>query len=669
MPGGGYVLQTSWPWIDVAIILGFIAYAVASGLFAKDQASKSLDEYFLAGRSLPGWKAGLSMAATQFAADTPLRVTGQIATIGIFALWQDWIYGVAFLLLGYVLAPAWRRAGVITDAELSERRYAKTPAAILRGTKAIYLGTIFNCIVLGWVLFAATRIAEPFLTWHLWLPAPVHEPFVSVAGLFDRPLVSEAAKAAFPEAVQRQLAANNLISILVIVAVTTFYSTTGGLRSVVNTDVAQFVLMAAGTVVFVYVISDRAGGITEVPDLVRARFADGGPCLAPGHCIDPDQILGFTPSVAHEASIALAVVFALQWLIQLNADGTGYLAQRSMACRSDEDAKVAGVVFAIAQVFVRSLLWLPLGLALLLLFPPDLTLVGEAMKGDREFTYVLGINELPPGVKGLMLTAMLAALASTVDTHINWGSSYWTNDIYKRFVCEAWRGTTPSDRSLVWVARGANLFILAVAMFIMTRLSSIDTAWRISLLLGSGLGLVLVLRWLWWRITAWAELTSIVVSLSLAVLLIVGDVSFADTPLESFALNMLLMAVVPSALAILVAIFGPREDPDHLRAFYRRARPPGYWGPIAALVDGADAEADARRLHRGLAATFASAGAIFSLLTAVGSTVVDSPPPTWFPSALGFRSLCLLVGLTLVPVAFRLGFREGPRSDDGVPAE
>ncbi|MBT8495896.1 MAG: sodium transporter, partial [Deltaproteobacteria bacterium] len=456
----GYVLQSSWPLIDIAIILGFIVYAVGSGLKAKDQASKSLDEYFLAGRSLPGWKAGLSMAATQFAADTPLRVTGQIATIGIFALWQDWIYAVAFLLLGFVLAPAWRKAGVITDAELSELRYGSKAAAWLRGSKAIYLGTIFNCIILGWVLFAATRIAEPFLTWHLWLPEAIHDPFVSLAALFDKPLVSEAAVQAFPVEMQLKLAANNLISILVIVAVTTFYSTTGGLRSVVNTDVAQFFLMMVGTVVFVYVITDKAGGIGNIPDLIREKFANGGPCLAPGNCIEANQILGFTPSAAKDVTVALAVVFGLQWLIQTNADGTGYIAQRSMACRSDHDSKVASIVFTIAQVFLRSLMWLPLGLGLLLLFPPDLSLVGEAIKGDREFTYVLGINELPPGVKGLMLTAMLAALASTVDTHINWGSSYWTNDIYKRFICEAWMKKTPSDRSLVWVARGANLLIL-----------------------------------------------------------------------------------------------------------------------------------------------------------------------------------------------------------------
>ncbi|MFQ5961773.1 MAG: sodium transporter, partial [Candidatus Methylomirabilales bacterium] len=150
-------------WIDVLIILAFIVYAVSSGIRSSKVASQNLEEYFLAGRSLSGWSAGLSMAATQFAADTPLLVTGLVATAGIFALWQLWIYALAFLLMGFILAPSWRRASVLTDAELTELRYGRGAATALRGIKAIYFGTIFNCVVLAWVLFATKAIAEPFL--------------------------------------------------------------------------------------------------------------------------------------------------------------------------------------------------------------------------------------------------------------------------------------------------------------------------------------------------------------------------------------------------------------------------------------------------------------------------------------------------------------------------
>lgn len=220
--------------IDLAIILGFVMYAVWSGWRSKDQASKSLEEYFLAGRSLPGWKAGLSMAATQFAADTPLLVTGLIATAGVFSLWRLWSYGLAFLLLGFVLAGSWRRANVLTDAELTEVRYGGPWAAALRAVKAIYFGTVFNCTVLAMVLFAAGAIAEPFLLWDRWLPSGLYSGLVSVVegiGLMF------AAPSAEPSTVWVR-STNNLISVLSIVAVTTLYSTTGGLRSVVNTDVA-----------------------------------------------------------------------------------------------------------------------------------------------------------------------------------------------------------------------------------------------------------------------------------------------------------------------------------------------------------------------------------------------------------------------------------------------
>jgi Na+/proline symporter len=194
---------------------------------------------------------------------------------------------------------------------------------------------------------------------------------------------------------------------------------------------------------------------------------------------------------------------------------TGWQAGISMAATqfaADTPLLVAGLVavrgifalvFTYAQVLVRSLIWLPIALGLLVLFPPQLALDAGAYVAEREFTFVRGIAEvLPVGVIGLMLTGMIAALASTVDTHLNWGASYWANDIYKRFIC-GWRGVEPSGRSLVWVARLSNVLILAIALAVMARLDSIKLAWELSLLLGAGVGVVLVLRWLWWRITAW----------------------------------------------------------------------------------------------------------------------------------------------------------------------
>ncbi len=631
--------------IDVLIIFAFIAYALYSGMRAKGDAGKNLEEYFLAGRSLPGWKAGLSMAATQFAADTPLLVTGLIATAGVFSLWRLWIYAIAFLLLGFVLAPSWRRVGVITDAELTEVRYGGKSAAVLRGIKAIYFGTIFNCAVLSFVLLAATRIAEPFLIWDQWVPAAVHDVFVGLAQWIDTPItVVDDDPATWPADVWVR-SGNNLMSILAILTVTAFYSTTGGLRSVVNTDIVQLFIMLVGTGLFAWFVVDKVGGLGAIPEQIHERFAAGGPGGITG-----DQILAFTPSVAKDATFAVLAVFALQWVAQMNADGTGYLAQRSMACRSDVDARRAAVWFTVTQVFLRSLMWIPLGLGLLLLYPPDLSLAIEPARAERELTYVRAMAELPSGLKGLLLTAMLAALASTVDTHLNWGSSYWTNDIYRRFICQSWLNKTPSDRSLVWVARGSNFGILLIALVVMTQLGSIGSAWKTSLLLGAGMGGVLLLRWVWWRVTAWGELSAIVASAVLAPVLLFGV--GGDAPSDE-AMNLLVMFAGSTITGIVVSLVGPRESMAGLVAFYNRARPPGLWGPVAREA-GADPDADRKRLVRGMAAVVLAAFSIFSLLTAVGSLIAGSPPPTWFPWRIPWLITVAVAGICTIPVWRRL---------------
>ena len=252
--------------LDWLIVVGFVLYAIGSGLRARRVASRNLEEYFLAGRTLRGWQAGISMAATQFAADTPLLVTGLIATSGIFALWRLWIYAVAFLLMGFVLAPSWRRARVLTDAELSELRYSARPAAALRAIKAVYFGTIFNCTVLAMVLWAAKEIAEPFLLWDRWLPAALFEFARSVVVEVGVPFAREVGGGA--DLWTRS--ANNLISLGAIVLVTTLYSATGGLRSVVRTDVVQFGLMLLGTAFYAGWLVESIGGMSAVTEQIHS---------------------------------------------------------------------------------------------------------------------------------------------------------------------------------------------------------------------------------------------------------------------------------------------------------------------------------------------------------------------------------------------------------------
>jgi solute:Na+ symporter, SSS family len=642
---------TTLSWTDAAIMAAFVAYAVASGLRSRGVASQNLEEYFLAGRSLPGWRAGLSMAATQFAADTPLLVTGLVATAGIFALWQLWIYALAFLLMGFVLAPSWRRAGVLTDAELAELRYGGRSATALRAIKALYFGTLVNCVVLAWVLFAARAIAEPFFLWNQWLPPALFRPVLMLVSHVGVPLATEPSGPAL-----WIHSANNLISLGMIVGVTLFYSTAGGLRSVVATDTVQLAIAMLGTALYTGFVVHHAGGMGAIVAQIGERFADGGP-----GGIRPSEILAFTPSRAKDASLALLAVFALQWFLQLNADGTGYLAQRCMACRSDRDAKLASVVFTFVQVLLRSLLWLPIALGLLVILPPDLAMPLESLRHERELSFVRGIAWLLPwGIRGVMLTAMLAALASTIDTHLNWGASYWARDLYERLLCQVWLRRNPDPRTLVWVARAANAGILLVAFAVMTQLTSIERAWRMALLLGAGMGPMLVLRWVWWRISGVGELACIAVS-------VVAAAPLLAAPLVP-AVRLLAMAALASAAGVGVSLLTP-EPLERLQIFFERARPPGWWAPVATSL-GADPAEGTRRLARGLAAVAAAALCVFSLLTGLGSWLCGSLAPRWWPlgRAIWIASL-LALGCALVPLWWRLGFGDTPRAPAGCGAE
>ena len=272
------------------------------------------------------------------------------------------------------------------------------------------------------------------------------------------------------------------------------------------------------------------------------------------------------------------------------------------------------------------------------------------MRIDRELSFVHGLASLPSGIKGLMVTAMLAALASTIDTHLNWGSSYWTNDIYDRLVCRAWGRFRPDRRSLVWVARAANVFILFLGLAVMTQLGSIGSAWEKSLLVGAGMGGVLLLRWMWWRLTAWGELAAILASLFLLPLLrATVDGSTAD----GAAIQLLVMFAGSTAFGMAVSLVVGPEPPDRLLEFYRRVRPPGFWGPVAVAA-GESPGRSRRRLWRGLCAVLLAGLTVFCLLTASGSWLVGSPAPAWLPARwLWLTSLCA-IGIAVVPFWWRL---------------
>jgi SSS family solute:Na+ symporter len=365
------------------------------------------------------------------------------------------------------------------------------------------------------------------------------------------------------------------------------------------------------------------------------------------------ELLSFSPiEGAGEASLTVLGLLGIQWIAQANADGTGYLAQRSMSCTDGHQARIAAIVFTYVQSVIRTLLWLPIVVGLLVLYPIDGSLTADGAIAAREATFIYGIrDQLPSGVLGLMLVGLFAALASTVDTHLNWGASYWTNDLYGRLLCARLRRTEPNPRVLVWVARLSNLLILALALVIMLHLGSIQSAWKTSLLLGAGIGVPLILRWLWHRQNAWGELVPIAVSLGLAPLLL------HVLPDDSYdALRMLIMTLVATTSSILASLATAPVEGKRLRFFYLLVRPPGYWGAVA-LACGDEPRQVRRSLWRGLGATLTAAASVFALIIGAGSWLLHAPAPGWIGSRVLWIALCLGTGLLLVAVWWRLGMR------------
>ncbi|MEQ8847330.1 hypothetical protein [Botrimarina sp.] len=582
--------------LDLAIVVAFLAYSTLAGLRHRKQASRGPTDFFLAGRQTPGWQAGLSMAATQFAADTPLLVCGLVATGGVCLLWRFWVYGFGYLLIAFVFAECWRRSGVLTDAELAETRYSGRGVLLLRGLKAVYYGTVVNCLFLAMVLTAAVRVAEVFAPWHEWLPAPVYEAIragVDAAGLAPMAVASDADPAT--------AVCNGLISVAVIALFVLGYSAVGGLRAVIATDVLQFALMTVGTFAYAWCVLAEVGGLGALAEGLTSLYG------ASRHA----SVVGLFPTGEH-ALLPFLVLISVQGLFWIGSDGTGYLAQRYMACRSDHDARLAGVVHTWVQVLGRSLVWLVIAVGLLVVYPhTPADAASEGFAAARELTFVRGINDLmPAGLRGVMLAAMLAALGSTIDSQLNWGAAYWSNDLYGRLFCQGLLRREAGRRELVVVARVSSVVLLFLATLLMLRIGSIGATWLVSLVFGAGIGGVLMLRWLWQRTNVYSELAAIGGSLVLApVALVAFDREWVQ--LSVVALGCLGLA---SAAALLTQ---PTQD-ETLERFVGRVRPFGLW-------TAAGAEGSARRFLTRLGWATAMSAALFCLLTGAVRLLLPAP--------------------------------------------
>lgn len=533
--------------LDLTIILGYLVGALGVGFLVRKQAEQSREAYFLAGRSLPWWWAGASIAATTFAADTPLAVTGIIADRGLSGnwMWLSWVAVHAGVVVYF--ASRWSRLGVVTDAEFVALRYPGRAAEVLRLFRAGLYGLVYNALILGWVLKAMVKIAEPFFDWSKWTPGLVH-----ALALVWR------ASSAFGTPAEG-------LTVLVLLLVVAVYSSAGGLAGVVITDLLQLGLALVGSTYFAVVALDAVGGPSGLGRALSGLYGPEHPYLD----LFPGRSGGWLDA-AGLGAFAFGAYLVVQSFANLPSDGGGYLMQRLNATRSPKDAQRAALLFVFLQYLLRAWPWFVVGLVALVLIPlgQEASALGGAaasVAGDRESAYPILMQALlPSGMLGIMVASLLAAFMSTVDTHLNWGASYVVSDLLPKLRPDA------SNRVRIRVARGSVAAFTLLAVFVCFQIQTIEVAWQWIAVLGAALGPVTALRWLWWRVTAWSELASAAAGLSTSLVL--------STGFELGYEHRLILIASTATLALLLSVlFGPKADKEAAAVFASRAQALGFW--------------------------------------------------------------------------------------------
>src|SRR5229473_1643063 len=517
--------------LDWCVVGAYFAFNLAVGFYYKARAGKSTGEFFLGGRNVPWWLAGTSMVATTFAADTPLAVTGMVARNGIAGNWLWWNFVASGMLTVFFYARLWRRSGVMTDVEFAEIRYAGKPAAFLRGFRALYLGIPINCIILGWVNLAMVKILQLIL------------------------------------GVNKVQA---LMIVLGLIAVTSFISTLAGLWGVLVTDMFQFVIKMGMVIALAVFAVQAVGGI----DAMKTKLAaiDQAHGLAAG---GKGSVLSFVPDLdsAWMPMITFLVYISMNWWATwypgAEPGGGGYVAQRMFCAKDEKNSLLATLWFNIAHYAVRPWPWILVALASLILYP--------GLK-DPETGYIrVMIAHLPPSLRGLMVAAFAAAYMSTIATQLNWGASYLVNDFYRRF----WKRDR-SDAHYVLASKVATVVLTIISALVTLKLESIAGAWKLLIVTGAGTGGVLLLRWYWWRINAWSEVSAMISAFVVSLVLQLALGLDNDKPVD-FAHIMLITVAVTTAVWLAVTFLTKPEPRETLVAFYRRTRPSrAGWAPIAA---------------------------------------------------------------------------------------
>jgi len=508
--------------IDWILIIAFLVFTICVGLYFTKRAGKDLKSFFLGGRNLPWYIAGVSMVATTFAADTPLGVAGLVADKGISGNWLWWNFLIGGMLTTFFFAKLWRKSEALTEVELVEMRYSGKTAAFLRGFKAIYFGVILNALIVGWVSIAMIKIFEVFFEishMHAFLATGACIVFVAI------------------------------------------YSSASGLIGVVINDILQFFIALGGCIALaIFVVnSPEVGGIENLKAALPAGATDFFPSITAMISSGKTAVTALTIGVG--AFLArISMQWWASWYPGNEPAGGGYIAQRMLSTRSEKDSVYATLFFQIANYCIRPWPWIIVGLGVLVIYPN---------MADKEAAYVMAMRDyLPPGAKGLLIVAFFAAFMSTISTQLNWGASYVVNDFYKRFFYKG-----DDQKKLIIASRVATIVLMMFTVGVVFLFDDIKGIWDFMIECGAGLGLVLILRWVWWRVNAWSELVASIMSIvTFAISKFVFKMEFPDS---------FFFIVGVTTLSWLIATFITPADPmGKLASFHKKVSPFGFWGPV-----------------------------------------------------------------------------------------
>ena len=589
--------------LDWSIVAAYLLLSLGVGLYFTKRASGSLEDYFVAGRSLPWWLAGTSIVATTFSSDTPLMVAGLVRRTGVYENWFWWSAAFGGLISVYFFSRLWKRSGVRTDIEFIHLRYEGKPAKYLRYFMALYKGIFFNMFILTSVTLAVGKLFTVIL--HL-----------SSDPLFTLPILGPITP--------------SLALVIVLAFMTFFYTILSGLYGVVYTDLVQFVLAMTGAISLAVIawVDAASGGISVLERLAQS------PSFRP-------EMLQFFPSFETLDLKVLTFVVYLGVLWWGMAPGYAYQIQRLLACKSEKDALLANLWYNLLHYGVRSWPWILVGILSVIYFP-DLE--------DAESAYPLMIDKfLPVGLKGVMVASLLAAYMSTINTLLNWGSSYVVND----FIAPIRKSIT-GKQAVKW-GRMVGALLAILMLFFVTKLNSIFGIYKYVTLMESGAAIILVLRWYWWRVNAWTEISALGASLVIANFLQLWHVT---APVEGGADDMfpvrILITTAGAAIVWISVMYLTSKTPsDHTIAFYERVRVGGRgWKRVMTLRP--EIKPLNQSFKTDLLAYFASLIFIFSFLFGVGQFLFGSSYMAW-----GCMTLMVVCGAYLWTALGKISYDEG----------